>query len=101
MQGKMYLKLSYMFIVCYFLFIRNFIRNYFNDNTITKVVWCVCDGLDKDKTILISFKKMPNFISRSIVKVHGYQSEKLKDVEIENMMKKHREVSSKLIERKV
>lgn len=86
----------------YFVFIfRSFIQNYFNKNTTSKVVWCVCDGLDKDRTVLMSFQKQFNFINRSIVKVHGYLPEKFKEGTMDKLCSSHNQVSGKFQEKKV
>lgn len=53
------------------------------------MVWCVCDGQDKDRTVLAGFQKYQNFIKSTAVRLLGYIPEKLKDEHLDVLNKKH------------
>lgn len=45
-------------------------RNYQNENVLP--VWCLCDGADDKKTLLLSAMRTSNAISRTLVTPKGY-----------------------------
>lgn len=72
-------------------FFSAFINDYFRVNkNRTEAVWCVCDGKDEKKTILLSgYQKYGQIIINRIVTIDGYESISDRIVKIRDMIDKH------------